>query len=289
MTLTSLVQSFVYGLLTGGLYASLGIGFSLTWGSAKLLNIAHPTFSILACYIAYWLQIMIGMDPFNAILLITPLFFLLGITLYASLIRLVCRAKDVTFTSMIFTVGLAVFLENLISFMWSPSPKVMVSQYTGASFIIANIHIPINLLLSFFISLALIATTYFFIYKTFLGKAVRATWQNPDAAALYGINKNFVTMIMFGLAIATGGAAGVCFALISSFYPALHNTWIIYLFIVVIMGGVGSVYGTLAGGMLLGLFNSIVGLFIPNSWLPFIVYVALIILLWVRPEGLFKA
>jgi branched-chain amino acid transport system permease protein len=289
MTPMLLAQSIIYGLLIGGLYSSLGVGLSLTWGSAKILNIAHPTFSILAAYIAYWLQKMVGMDPFVAILFITPTFFILGITLYVGLIRLVYRAKEVIFTSMIFTVGMAILLENLMSALWSPSPRVMVSQYTGASIIIAGLHIPINLLLGFLVSLALITITYFILYKTFLGKAVRATWQDPNAAALCGVNKDFVTMITFSLAMATGGAAGICFALISSFYPSLHNIWIIYLFIVVIVGGVGNILGTLAGGMFLGLFNAIAGLFVPNSWLPFIVYVVLIILLWVRPEGLFKA
>lgn len=289
MDLTLLAQSILYGLLTGGLYAFLGVGFSLTWGSARLLNISHPTFAILAAYMAYWLQRMTGIDPFTSILFIIPLFFVLGLALYIGLFRLIYRSRDATFTSMILTVGLAIFLENLMSYLWSPGPRVISSPYTGSSIIIANLRIPINLFLSFLMSLAGLMVTYFFIYKTFIGKAVRAAWQNPEAAELYGVNKDIVTMITFSLAMTTGGVAGVFFALMSSFYPALHNVFIIYLFIVVILGGVGSVQGALAGGLLLGIFNAVIGLFIPNNWLPFLVYCILMILLWMRPEGLFKA
>ena len=283
------LQSLIFGILMGGIYASLGVGFTLTWGVTKILNISHCTFAVLAAYIAYWLLVLFGVDPLVSLAIVVPTFFAMGLAVYIGLIRSLFKAKDITMASMVFTVGLATVLENLMLYMWSPDPRVMITPYTGRSIFLGDMAVPITALMCFLVSIGTVLGVYLFLHKTYVGKAVRATWQNPELASLYGIDKEKVTMITFGLAMVSAGVGGVCLALISSFYPSIHNIWTIHLFLVVIIGGVGSVVGAAVGGIIVGLLNALCGIFIPYSWLPVVSFSTLIVLLLIRPRGLFRA
>ena len=283
------LQSLIFGILLGGIYASLGVGFTLTWGVTKILNISHCAFAVLAAYMAYWLLVITGVDPLVSLAIIVPTFFATGLAVYMGLMRSVFKAEDITMASMVFTIGLATVLENLMLYMWSPDPRVMIASYTGKSVILGILVIPITALVCFLISMGTVLFVYLFLHRTYIGRAVRATWQNPELASLYGIDKEKVTMITFGLAMASAGVGGICLALISSFYPSIHNIWTIHLFLIVIIGGVGSVIGAAAGGIIVGLLNALCGVFIPYSWLPVVSFSTLILLLLVRPRGLFRA
>jgi branched-chain amino acid transport system permease protein len=283
-----ILQSAVSGLLMGGIFALFGVGFSLSWGVMKVINIAHAAFGILAAYIAYWGLTLYGIDPLLSLLVSIPLLFFSGLIIHRFLIQRVTRARDIVVASMILTFGLAIVLENAMLFAWAPDERLITTAYSSKSIFVGEIIIKVSNLLGFILSMAGIGAIYLFLYYTHTGKAVRATWQEPEGAALQGINLNKVSMIAFGLAIASAGAGGVAMAYMYSFNPPAHNHWLIFLFLVVIVGGVGSVIGSAVAGLIIGLITGLSGAFFPFQWINVFLFGLLMVILLIKPEGLFK-
>ena len=284
-----LIQSIISGLLLGGAFAVLSVGFSLTWGITHVLNIAHSAFAVLAAYLGYWAARLWGIDPVLSLVVILPLFFVLGVLMHETLIKLaVQRTKDLTLTSMVLTFGLAMIMENLMLAAWSPDPRVVKTAYTGQAFHIGEFALPYTRLVSFGLAVVTLGALYVFMNRTLMGKAVRAVWQNPTGAALSGVNLRRVTTITYGLAIASAGAGGVAMSLVYTFDPAAQMGWLIYVFLVVILGGVGSVMGSAAAGLIIGLTVGIAGALFPFAWVNLILFGGLMILLLLKPSGLFQ-
>jgi branched-chain amino acid transport system permease protein len=170
----------------------------------------------------------------------------------------------------------------------SPDERLITTPYSSQSIFLGEIIIKISNLLGFVLSILGIGAIYLFLYHTHTGKAVRATWQEPEGAALQGIDLKRVSMIAFGLAIASAGAGGVAMAYMYSFNPPAHNLWLIFLFLVVIVGGVGSVLGSAIAGLLIGLITGLSGAFFPFQWINVLLFGLLMSILLVKPEGLFK-
>ena len=283
-----ILQSIVSGILMGGIFALLGVGFSLSWGVMKVINIAHAAFGILAAYIAYWGLTLYGIDPIFSLGLSLPLLFVTGLMIHRFLIQPITQARDIVVASMILTFGLAIVLENVMLFAWSPDERLITTPYSSQSIFLGEIIIKISSLLGFVLSILGIGAIYLFLYHTHTGKAVRATWQEPEGAALQGIDLKRVSMIAFGLAIASAGAGGVAMAYMYSFNPPAHNLWLIFLFLVVIVGGVGSILGSAIAGLLIGLITGLSGAFFPFQWINVLLFGLLMGILLVKPEGLFK-
>jgi branched-chain amino acid transport system permease protein len=283
-----ILQSIVSGILMGGIFALLGVGFSLSWGVMKVINIAHAAFGILAAYIAYWGLTLYGIDPIFSLGLSLPLLFVTGLMIHRFLIQPITRAREIVVASMILTFGLAIVLENVMLFAWSPDERLITTPYSSQSIFLGEIIIKISSLLGFVLSIFGIGAIYLFLYHTHTGKAVRATWQEPEGAALQGIDLRRVSMIAFGLAIASAGAGGVAMAYMYSFNPPAHNLWLIFLFLVVIVGGVGSILGSAIAGLLIGLITGLSGAFFPFQWINVLLFGLLMGILLVKPEGLFK-
>ena len=283
-----IIQSAISGLLMGGIFALLGVGFSLSWGVMRVINIAHAAFGILAAYIAYWGLTLYGIDPILSLGLSLPLLFATGLIIHRFLIQPITRAKDIVVASMILTFGLAILLENLMLFAWSPDERLITTSYSSQSIFLGEIIIKISNLIGFILSIVGIGAIYLFLYHTHIGKAVRATWQEPEGAALQGINLRRVSMVAFGLAIASAGGGGVAMAYMYSFNPPAHNLWLIFLFLVVIVGGVGSVIGSAVAGLIIGLITGLSGVFFPYQWVNVFLFGLLMGILLIKPEGLFK-
>jgi branched-chain amino acid transport system permease protein len=283
-----ILQSIVSGILMGGIFALLGVGFSLSWGVMKVINIAHAAFGILAAYIAYWGLTLYGIDPIFSLGLSLPLLFVTGLMIHRFLIQPITRAREIVVASMILTFGLAIVLENIMLFAWSPDERLITTPYSSQSIFLGEIIIKVSNLLGFVLSIFGIGALYLFLYHTHTGKAVRATWQEPEGAALQGIDLKRVSMIAFGLAIASAGAGGVAMAYMYSFNPPVHNLWLIFLFLVVIVGGVGSILGSAIAGLLIGLITGLSGAFFPFQWINILLFGLLMGILLVKPEGLFK-
>ncbi len=284
-----LTQSLLSGLLVGCAFAVLSVGFSLAWGVTHVLNVAHGAFALLAAYLGYWVASRLGLDPVVALVVIVPLLFGAGVMTYDLLIRITARrARDLGVSTMVLTFGLAVVMENVMQVIWTPDPRVLRTTYTGQAFFVGPIAFPIAQLVAFGLSVVTIAALFLFMDRTFLGKAVRAVWQDPTGAALCGINLNNVTRITYGIAVATAGVGGVAMSLLYSFDPATHLVWLVYIFLVVILGGVGSILGTALAGLVIGLIIGLTSVFIPLAWGNLVLFTLLIVLLLVRPSGLLQ-
>jgi branched-chain amino acid transport system permease protein len=287
MSLSYIVESIISGILLGGIYALLSVGFGLTWGTMKVLNISHAVFAVLGAFVAYWLFVKAGVDPILSLPLMVVLLFLVGGVVYRLVIRPVTKAKDIIMASMVATFGVAIVVENLMSFFWRPDPRILKPSYTGSSIFIGEMAISKGPLIGFAMAILAIALLYWFLHHTYTGKGVQATWQNPMGAALAGVNPEHVSLITFGLSIASAGTAGVAMALIYAFYPSVQTVWTMFVFLVTIVGGVGSVIGTALAGLLIGFIIGVSAAFLPFVWVNVLLFALLLVILLFKPEGLF--
>jgi branched-chain amino acid transport system permease protein len=287
MSISYIIESIISGIMLGGTYALLSVGFGLTWGTMKVLNISHAVFAVLGAFVAYWLFVKAGVDPILSLPLMVVLLFLVGGVVYQLVIRPVTKSRDIIMASMVATFGVAIVVENVMSFFWRPDPRILKPSYTGSSIFIGEMAISKGPLIGFAMAILSIALLYWFLHHTYTGKGVQATWQNPIGAALSGINPAHVSLITFGLSIASAGTAGVAMALIYAFYPSVQSVWTMFVFLVTIVGGVGSVIGTALAGLLIGFIIGVSAAFLPFVWVNVLLFALLLVILLFKPEGLF--
>ncbi len=287
MSLSYVIESIISGLMLGGIYALLSVGFGLTWGTMKVLNIAHAVFAVLGAYVSYWLFVKAKVDPILSLPLLVVVLYLVGALVYRLVIRPIQNARDVIMASMVATFGLAIVLENAMSFFWRPDPRILKPPYAGSSIFVGEMAISQGPLIGFAMAIAAIALLYLFLHHTYIGKGVQATWQNPTGAALVGIHPGHVSLITFALSIASAGLSGVAMAMIYAFYPSVQAVWTMFVFLVTIVGGVGSVIGTGLAGLLIGLIIGLCAAFLPFVWVNVLLFALLLAILLFKPEGLF--
>lgn len=282
-------QSLISGIMMGAVYALLGVGFSLTWGVMKVINIAHAAFGLLGAFLAYFLLHRLGVDPIVSLVVTVPFLFVMACLMYRLLIVPIRRSKEIIVSSMILTFGVAIVLENVLLLLWGPEPRLLTTSYTTKVLIIGPFYFQYPWVAGFLMAVAGVSVIHLFLKKTYTGKAVRAAWQQPEASQLYGVNLNRISMIAFGLAVASAGAGGVGLALLYSFEPHAHNLWLIYLFLVVIVGGVGNVLGTAAAGVIVGIITGLSLALLPYQWVNLLTFGLLMVILVFRPQGLFQS
>ena len=273
----------------GAVYALLGVGFSLTWGVMKVINVAHAAFGLLAAFFAYSLFQGFQIDPILSMAFSVPALFLVGCGLYQILLSRVTGAKAVIVSSMILTFGVAIVVENFILLIWGADPRLFTTGYSTKVFVVGPFYFQYPPVIGFMMSLVGVSSIYVFLKKTHLGKAVRAAWQQPEAAQLCGVNLKRISSITFGLALASSSAGGVGMALLYSFDTHSHNLWLIYLFLVVIVGGVGNVLGAAMAGILIGVITGLSMAFLPYQWVNLLTFGLLMLILLLRPQGLFQS
>jgi len=289
MNTVLVVQSLISGVIMGAVYALLGVGFSLSWGVMKVINISHAAFGLIGAFIAYGMLKLWGVDPIVSLAVTVPFLFVAACLVYRVLILPVTRAKEVIVSSMILTFGVAIILENLLLLLWGPDPRLLTTSYSTRVLILGPFYFQYPQLAGFLMSAAGVALIHLFLSKTYTGKAVRAAWQQPEAAQLCGVNLKRISTITFGIAVASAGAGGVGLAFLYSFEPHAHNLWLIYLFLVVIVGGVGNVLGTAAAGVIIGVITGLSLAFLPYQWVNLLTFGLLMVILVLRPEGLFRS
>ncbi|MFH0844785.1 MAG: branched-chain amino acid ABC transporter permease [Pseudomonadota bacterium] len=288
MNTVLVIQSLISGIMMGSVYALLGVGFSLTWGVMKVIHISHAAFGLLGAFLAYTLLKAWGLDPILSLGISVPLLFFLACVIYHFLIAPITKAKEVIVASMIVTFGIAIILENVMLLIWSPDPRLLTTSYTSKVLILGPLYFQYPRLAGFLMSAVGVLVIHFFLKKTYTGKAVRAAWQQREAAQLYGVNLKRISTITFGLAVASAGAGGVGMAFLYTFEPHAHNIWLIYLFLVVIVGGVGNVIGAALAGLIIGVITGLSLAFLPYQWVNLLTFGLLMVILVIRPQGLFK-
>jgi len=281
-------QAILSGLLLGGAYAVLSAGFSLTWGVTKVINLSHTVFALVGSYIAFWLLRFLGVEPILSLVIIIPLLFLCGLAMHGIIKQTAKRAKEITPASLVLTFGLFIVTENILLITCKADPRLITTSYSGKALFLDKVALPISSLISFALAAVTIAALYLFLHYTYTGKAVQAVWQDKAGAMLSGIDTSRVTAITYGVALASAGVGGVCMGLIYAIDPTIHLSWLIFIFLVTVLGGVGSIIGAAIAGLLMGLVIGLTGAFLPYAWVNLVLFISLIILLLVRPQGLFQ-
>lgn len=294
------LQTLIQGVLLGGLYALIGIGMTLIMGVMKIINLAHGELMMVAMYAAFWLFTLYGVDPYLSVLITAPLLFVIGIALQKTLISPVLKVDSILpENQVILTVGIGMVLQNLATLLFTGDYRSAPVSYASSTFYLSDLWraSPIELslsvpsLVSFSFALLITLILWWFLQKTDTGKAIRATSQDKDAATLMGINVEKMTLVTFGLGAALVGAAGSLFLPMYYLFPALGGRFTLIGFVITILGGLGSTYGAIVGGIILGIFESMTAAYVGMGWAPvgrFTVFVACLIFLPAGVAGLFK-
>lgn len=285
MNTTVILQSFVSGILMGGIYALAAAGLTLIFGVMKIINFAHGALMMLGMYITYWVFVILGIDPYLSILMSMPSLFLIGALLQRFLINFIIDAPE--YNQLLLTLGIALVLENLALIIWSPDTRTLDVSYVVKVFSVGSVKISFTRLMACLFSLIMIGALYLFLKKTDMGKAIRAVSVERDGAELLGMNVKKLYYISFGLGAACVGGAG---SMITPFYyisPHVGEAFLIKAFVVVILGGMGSIGGVLVGGLIIALGESLGALFMPGSLKLVVTFVIFIGVLLLRPAGIF--
>lgn len=295
-----LLQTIIAGLLLGGLYALIGIGMTLIMGVMKIINLAHGELMMVGMYIAYVLFSTFHIDPYLSIFIAAPALFLLGILLQKFLINPVLKVDAIIpENQVILTVGIGMVLANIATIIFSSDYKTTPVDYATKAWYLSDIWktSPIELSLSlpwsvsFFFAFAITASLWFFLTRTDVGKSIRATAQDKDAALLMGVNVEKLRVITFGLGSAIVGSAGCLFIPIYYLYPDLGGQFTLIAFVITILGGLGSTVGAIVGGLILGVFESLTSTYAGMGWAPvgrFMIFVAALIFVPGGIMSLFK-
>jgi branched-chain amino acid transport system permease protein len=280
-----LIQAIILGVLTGGLYALMTSGLTLTFGTMRIINMAQGSFVVVGSYIAFSMFTYLHIDPFLSILISTPLLFALGVTLQTFLLRPI--RYDAHRLSLLMTWAMAIGLEGVLSLVYGTDFRGIVTTYQNSSWTIAGYQFPVVRVLAFGLSVLILVGMYVLLSRTKFGRAVRAVSQRESAAKLLGVNTDRTAALAFGIGAATAGAAGAMFGLINSFDPASHYDLIGRLLAIVVLGGLGSNAGAITGAIVLALSESLVQAEFSPAWSSVPFYVLLVLVLIARPQGLF--
>ncbi len=281
-----LLGAIVSGLLLGGFYAAVTLGLTLVFGYLNIVNIAHPAFVILGAYLTFALHGSWGIDPIAAGVMLTPLFFALGVAIHAVYhASFEARGAD-SLRGLAFFFGLMFIIEVGLILQFGVDYRLVAAPYIGATIELASVIVPLRMLIPFLVAVALVAGLHLFLTRTFFGRAIRAVAQDPVALQLVAVDPVRVKRIAFGLAVATACLAGALLIIIGPVEPSLGRSYIGRVFAIVVLGGMGSVAGTLAAALILGLAESLTATFYGPSWSPAVVFGFLLLALAARPAGL---
>jgi branched-chain amino acid transport system permease protein len=285
MHMEILVQSVVSGVLTGSLYAMIAIGLTIVFGVMRIINLAHGEMVMLGMFGAYWSYTLWGIDPFVSVLIWSPLMFLAGMAIHRFLLRDVIPKGELN--TLLYTAGFSLFVANLALFFWTGDYRTLNLPYAILPARPFGIAVPIALAIAFCMAIAITTALYLLLSRTDVGRAIRATAQNPQSAALVGVNVRRIDTITFGIGTSLAAAAGVLLVPSLYLYPTVGEILITKCFVIVVLGGLGSVPGAIAGGILLGLAESLGAVYISVAYKDTIGFVLFLLVLLFRPSGLF--
>jgi branched-chain amino acid transport system permease protein len=282
---TQLLQALALGLLIGGVYALLASGLTLIFGVMHIINVAHGAFLVLVAMVTWWLWRQTGIDPIVASVVTTPLMFGVGWVLYRSVVARIGGASPSM--SVLLTFGLALTVEGLLNVTAGNKFRSATPGYFEQSFRIAGVSLPKPQVYGFLAAIVVLALLYFVLIKTWTGRAIRATSQNPTGAALVGVGATGTAALAFALGTATTGVGGSIMSVLYPFFPASHYDWISRLLGIIVLGGMGSLPGALVGAVVLGLAETLTATYGSLRWSTLVFYFVILVVLLVRPQGLF--
>ena len=284
---TALVlNAIIAGLLLGGFYAALSVGISISFGMLDVVNIAHPAFIILGSYIAYIVHERIGLDPIAVSIVVSPLFFALGMIIYRVYYLCFERRGQESLRGLAFFFGILFITEVVLLLIFGVDYRLVETSYTSTTLRLGAVDFPLRLVVPFVVSIAMVVGLQIFLARTFFGRAVLAVAQDQLALRLMAIDPVRVKEYAFALSIATAGVAGAFLIVIQPIQPAIGREFIGLVFAVCVLGGLGSIWGTLLGALILGLAESFTSTFFGPSWAPAVSFGTLLLALAFKPSGL---
>ncbi len=282
ITPTMVGQVIISGLLAGALYSMVALGLALIYGVMRVINIAHGTLLMLGAYTTFWWFRLLGINPYVSLLIALPLMFFLGMLLQRTLVTRVVDAPELS--SLLLTFGISIALVNVAQLAFTSDVR-SVEFLTGA-FLVGPFALSKSRLVSFAFALVITLLAFWFLQKTKLGKAIRATSQSSEVAMVCGINVQRIHLYAFGIASALAAAGGSLVAVIVAIQPEMGQVYTFKSFLVIVLGGAGNYPGALLGGMLLGLVEQLSSLFLTTQVSEAVAYVLLVLVLLLRPTGL---
>lgn len=277
---TLLGQSLLSGILIGGLYALLGLGLSLSWGYLRLINLAHFALAFLGAYLVFQLAGVVGLPVIAAVLIVVPAFFVLGVAMQL----LFARFAVGEFASLLVTFGIAIIVESAIQWFWTADLRKFQFESGTVSLQVGSLFVPVVETIMFLVAAALSIGTWAFLRFTPVGKALRASAENPDIAAAFGVDHRRLALVLSGFAAALAAVAGAFIAVAYTLSPAQMFAWMGVVFAVVILGGLGNPLGVLAAGLVIGVSESLTMAVTAPTWAPLVSFTLLILVLVLRPD-----
>ena len=282
-----LFEAVVLGLLVGCFYAAISTGLSVAFGLLDVPHIAHPAFLVMGSYGVYLLASH-GWDPLLAGVALMPVFFILGIVIYRFYYETFARrGTDAGLRGIAFFFGVAFIIEVGLIMLFGVDQRMVEANYIGTGISIGEMRVPLRLLVAGAMALLLTIMLALYLSKTFTGRAIKAVAQDEEALRLMGANPIKIKQWAFGIATAAAAIAGALLIIVGPVDPSLDRLYIGRTFCVVVLGGLGSMTGTLIAGLILGVSESIVLTLFGASWAPVVAFGLLLVVLGIRPQGLF--
>jgi branched-chain amino acid transport system permease protein len=280
-------EALLFGVLLGCFYAAVSIGLSVSFGLLDVPHVAHPAVMILGSYATYLVAAQ-GIDPIVAGVVLMPLFFVLGVLIYRFYYETFeRRGTDAGVRGLAFFFGLAFIIEVGLILLFGVDQRSVNAAYIGSSLAIGEYRIPYRMLVAFGVALVLTFSLSLYLSKTFTGRAIKAVAQDEPALRLMGVNPVRIKQWAFGIATGVSALAGAMLIVVGPVEPAMDRIYIGRTFCVVVLAGLGSMSGTLVAGLILGIAESIVLMFFGASWAPAVAFGLLLVVLGIRPQGLF--
>lgn len=278
------VQIGLNGLLLGGVYALMALGLALAWGVMNIVNIAHGAFIVLGGYVTYWLFTLAGIDPFLSLPFSMGTLFIVGYLLQRYLINYIMRAE--LFFTLLITFGLDILIVNLVQLFWSADYRRVNPSYSTAHFTLGTITIPWVRLGVFAVALGITLLFFWVLQRSKLGRAIRATAQDLEGARLTGVKVAHVYALTYGISAAMAGAAGSLMAILLPINPSVGGPLTLKSFVIVVLGGLGNPWGSVVGGLIIGLVEEFGSFFIGDTFRNVLSFGILVLILIVRPQGI---
>jgi branched-chain amino acid transport system permease protein len=281
------LNAVVSGLLLAGFYAAVAVGISIAFGMLDVVNIAHPGFIILGSYTALIVHQWLGLDPIVISVVLSPLFFLLGMVLYRVYYLAFEKRGAESLRGLAFFFGILFITEVVLILIYGVDYQLVKTAYSETVWKLGPVDFPLRLLVPCLVSVAMVVGIQMFFNRTFFGRAVLAVAQDQLALRIMGVNPVKVKERAFALSIATAGVAGAFLIVIQPVQPSIGREFIGLAFAICVLGGLGSLYGTLAGAVILGIAESFTSTYFGPSWAPAVSFGLLLLALAFRPAGLF--
>jgi branched-chain amino acid transport system permease protein len=286
-----ILEDMINGILMGAIYGLTALGLTIIFGVLKVINFAHGSLLMVGMYTAYWAVVLTGLHPYLVLFLVVPVMFLFGYFLQDVVIKPIFKAEKQVrepITVIIVTTGVWYILDNLTLLIFGPQYRnIQDNPLRGRMLEVGEMLISVPKLWGFAAAILTALAVYWFFQKTRMGRAIRATSLDREAASLMGINQYKVYNVAFGIGAATAGVAAVALVPFYNIFPTVGVLFDIKGFIIVVLGGLGSIGGAILGGIIIGLIESVAPHFMTTTWTEAIVYGLFLVFLFVKPSGLF--